>query len=544
MRSRLRVVPVLTALGVAGGLALGAVAGPGALAQPGMAAQPGAPGTVAQPGATAGSRPQAEGPADPSAVLAGGRPAAWPATGAARAAAGCIAVPGGASFYAPGAPGGGKTVALTFDDGPGPSTAPIIAVLRQYGVTGTFFNIGQNAARYPSLVRQEATLGYQVGNHTWDHPDMNGLPAGSQASEMDEATAEQQGLIGWGPCAFRPPYGNYNSALLSLAQQRNMRVWNWSVDTEDWKAAGSGASSWVSRIVSLAESEGGPQAHPVILMHNAPSGDPATVAALPAIIRYFKSRGYAFVNLAGSPGTGYQVLTAGGYAYGFGAPGYGSAGGKLPAGVAAVGLAADPGTGGYWLLASNGAVTAYHAPALGSAAGKLPAGVTATAIAAGYGGYVILASDGGVYAFGAPLHGSARGKLAAGTRAAGIAADAATGGYWILSSSGWVASFGAPAKGSAPLRAGETATAIAASPQGGYLVLTSAGRVVALGGKYLGQVAGKLAQGVTAVGLAVAPATGGYWILASDGGVTAYGAPGRGSVKIPAGQRATGITGI
>jgi peptidoglycan/xylan/chitin deacetylase (PgdA/CDA1 family) len=507
-------------------------------------------GAIAAPGALAGGRPPVEGPPDPAAVLAGGGPSVAPppegplASAAARVAAGCLPAPSGVNFYAPGVPGGGKTVALTFDDGPGPSTTQIIAVLRQYGVTGTFLNIGANAARYPSLVRQEATLGYQVGNHTWDHPNMNTLSAVSQASEMDQATAEQQSLIGWGPCVFRPPYGNYNSTLLSLAQQRSMRVFNWSVDTEDWKANGSGASSWVNRIISLAESEGGPQAHPVVLMHNAPAGDPATVAALPTIIKYFLLRGYTFVNLAGSLGTGYQVVSAGGYLYSFGATGWGSAAGKLPSGVAATGLAADPGTGGYWLLASNGAVTAYHAPALGSAAGKLPQGVTATAIAASRGGYLVLASDGGVYAFGAPFHGSVRGKLPSGVRAAGIAVDAATGGYWILASDGWVAGFGAPGKGSATLRAGEKATAIAASPQGGYLVLTSAGRVLALGATYYGQVAGKMAPGVTAVGLAVAPATGGYWILASDGGVTAYHAPARGAVKIPAGHRTAGIIGI
>ncbi len=526
--SRMRVVPVLTALAVLSGMALGAMAGPSA---------------------SAGGRPQVEGPPGPTAVLAGGPSVAPPAVGplasaVPRAAAGCLAAPNGINFYAPGAPGGGKTVALTFDDGPGPSTSQIIAVLRQYGVTGTFLNIGANAARYPSLVRQEATLGYPVGNHTWDHPDMNTLSAASQASEMDKATAEQQSLIGWGPCVFRPPYGNYNSTLLGLAQQRGMRVFNWSVDTEDWKANGSAASSWVNRIISLAESEGGPQAHPVVLMHNAPSGDPATVAALPTIIRYFLLRGYTFVNLAGSLGTGYQVVSAGGYVYSLGAAGYGSAGGKLPSGVAAVGLAADPGTGGYWLLASTGAVTAYHAPALGSAGGKLPRGVTATAVAASRGGYLVLASDGGVYAFGAPYHGSVRGKLPSGVRAAGIAVDAATGGYWILASDGWVAGFGVTAKGSARLGAGEKAIAIAASPQGGYLILTSAGRVVALGAAYYGQVAGKMAKGVTAVGLAVAPATGGYWILASDGSVTAYHAPGRGSVKFPAAHRAAGIIGI
>jgi peptidoglycan/xylan/chitin deacetylase (PgdA/CDA1 family) len=98
-------------------------------------------------------------------------------------------------------------------------------------------------------------------------------------------------------CAFRPPYGNYDSTTLRLAQQRRMSVWLWSVDTEDWKAEGSSSSYWVNRIIRLAESEGGAQRHPVVLMHNQAAGNPATVAALPAIIRYFKAHGYRFVEL-------------------------------------------------------------------------------------------------------------------------------------------------------------------------------------------------------------------------------------------------------
>jgi peptidoglycan/xylan/chitin deacetylase (PgdA/CDA1 family) len=58
-----------------------------------------------------------------------------------------------------------------------------------------------------------------------------------------------------------------------------MKFWLWSVDTEDWKARGSSSPSWVNRIITLAESQGGRQQHPVVLMHNAPSGDPATVKA-------------------------------------------------------------------------------------------------------------------------------------------------------------------------------------------------------------------------------------------------------------------------
>ena len=65
----------------------------------------------------------------------------------------------------------------------------------------------------------------------------------------------------------------------------------------------------------------------------------------------------------------------------FGAPGYGSAAGTLPAGVRAVGLAADPVTGGYWILKSNGGVGNYNAPWYGSLNGAIPAGQSVTALA-------------------------------------------------------------------------------------------------------------------------------------------------------------------
>jgi len=217
----------------------------------------------------------------------------------------CPAAPYGAQSAAPGS---GNTVALTFDDGPGASTASILSILAEYGVPATFFNIGQNMAARPALVQQEASMGYAPDNHTWDHPDMTTLSASAQAAEMDQTSAEQVSLTGIQPCGFRPPYGNYNSTTLSLAQQRRMTVWTWSVDTEDWKANGSSSAYWVNRIISLAEQEGGVLRHPVVLMHNQPAGNPATVLGLPAIIQYFGSHGYTFVDLLGrtavhTPGT-------------------------------------------------------------------------------------------------------------------------------------------------------------------------------------------------------------------------------------------------
>jgi peptidoglycan/xylan/chitin deacetylase (PgdA/CDA1 family) len=252
---------------------------------------------AALPAAAAATPPPLnEGPAGPPALLPNGRVATPPRVTAPQISTSCPAAPYGSNSAAPGT---GKTVALTFDDGPGASTASILSILESYGVPATFFNLGQNAAARPQLARDEAAAGYLLGNHTWDHPNMTKLPASAQGTEMDRASAEQRTLTGTQPCAFRPPGGNYNSTTLSLAQQRRMKFWTWSVDTEDWKANGSSSSYWVNRIISLAEQEGRVLQHPVVLMHNQPAGNPATVLALPTIIKYFRGLGYTFVDLLG-----------------------------------------------------------------------------------------------------------------------------------------------------------------------------------------------------------------------------------------------------
>jgi len=470
-----------------------------------------------------------EGPPGPPARMPNGQVALPPPFTSPEISVGCPLPPTSPQFYAPGT---GKTVALTFDDGPGASTAQIRSILRDYGVTATFFNLGQNAAARPDQVQAEARASYMLGNHTWDHPDLTTLSPAGQAAEMDRASAEQKILVGAGPCAFRPPYGSYNATTLALTRQRRMTVWLWSVDTEDWKANGSASSYWVNRIIRLAEQEGGVLRNPVVLMHNQPAGNPATVLALPTIIKYFRSHGYRFVDLSGRTGVGYQVLTSDGAVHAFGAPRNGSLAGKLPAGVRPVGLAADPFTAGYWILSSNGAVTAFGAPWYGSLYHRVPAGRSVTSIAAARGGYLVLSSGGAVSAFGTPAYGSDASKLPKGVTAVGLAADAASGGYWILRSDGGVDNFHVRSFGSlaGKLPHGVRVISIAAGPTGGYLILTSDGAVHAFGTAAYGSDAGKLPKGVTAVGLAAAPATSGYWILTSNGAVTGFHAPWQGSL--------------
>ncbi|HUC22387.1 MAG TPA: polysaccharide deacetylase family protein [Streptosporangiaceae bacterium] len=249
----------------------------------------------------AGSVPTAgrEGPAGAAARMPDGRIATPPAVKYLPASASCPVPAYGPQFYAPGYRGYAKTVALTFDDGPGKTTGRILRILRRFRAPATFFNIGQNMAARPALLRKEKRYGFVLGNHTWSHPDLTTLTRRQQAAQIDEATAEQRSITGTTPCVFRPPYGNYNATTLSVARDHRLAVWLWSVDPEDWKADGSASAYWVHRIIRLAETEGIQLQHPVIIMHNQPAGNPATALALPAIIRFFRHHHYRLVTLSG-----------------------------------------------------------------------------------------------------------------------------------------------------------------------------------------------------------------------------------------------------
>ena len=64
-------------------------------------------------------------------------------------------------------------IALTFDDGPHPSSTPVLLDgLAGRNVKVTFFVIGENVVKYPKVVSREAEEGHIIGNHTYSHVDL------------------------------------------------------------------------------------------------------------------------------------------------------------------------------------------------------------------------------------------------------------------------------------------------------------------------------------------------------------------------------------
>lgn len=192
-----------------------------------------------------------------------------------------------------------RTVALTFDDGPGPSTPEVLDVLQRHGVPATFFVVGRNAAAEPVMLQRMVAEGHALGNHTWSHyiPRAKvGWKKSTLTREIEHTRRAIVTAIGREPCLFRPP-GGITKGAEAVARRAGLSMTLWSVDTRDWSAP---PNRRFAPIIQKRAAAGLKEAHPVILLHDGGGNQAATVAALPGIINDYRSQGYQFVTLAES----------------------------------------------------------------------------------------------------------------------------------------------------------------------------------------------------------------------------------------------------
>jgi peptidoglycan/xylan/chitin deacetylase (PgdA/CDA1 family) len=179
-----------------------------------------------------------------------------------------------------------KLVALTFDDGPGPTTGEILDILEEKRADGTFFMLGQAVEADPEMVREITLRGNEVANHSMAH---DSLP-GSEDLEATNDVIEQ--AAGFRPCSFRPPYGEVDAALTARAAGEDMNTVLWDVDTEDW-------TDWTTVDSVVEGTKANTRPGSIILMHDG--GDVTrekTIAALPGIIDELRDEGYSFVTVS------------------------------------------------------------------------------------------------------------------------------------------------------------------------------------------------------------------------------------------------------
>ncbi|MFC8494250.1 polysaccharide deacetylase family protein [Streptomyces sp. NPDC057235] len=181
--------------------------------------------------------------------------------------------------------GAGRSMVLTFDDGPDPRHTPaILDTLRRHDCRAMFFVCGEMAVENQDLLRRMAAEGHVVGNHSWSHPLIPELRPSLIRDELGSTSEVVERALGTAPLWYRAPYGAWNRHSFEIGAELGMEPLAWTVDTLDWKEPGT--DSIVRRVLD------GAAPGVVVLNHDAGGDRSQSVAALRRYLPELLDAGY------------------------------------------------------------------------------------------------------------------------------------------------------------------------------------------------------------------------------------------------------------
>jgi len=131
-----------------------------------------------------------------------------------------------------------RQIALTYDCGgiDMGRAVEILDVLKEHEVRATFFLTGEWVENHPELSRRIVDDGHDVGNHSYDHPDMTRLSPEDIRRQICEAEASIYRVTGEaGRPLFRLPFGAYNKQVLEILGDMGFDYSiHWSIGTLGW----------------------------------------------------------------------------------------------------------------------------------------------------------------------------------------------------------------------------------------------------------------------------------------------------------------------
>lgn len=215
-----------------------------------------------------------------------------------------------------------KTLALTFDDGPGARTSELSTFLKNRGIAAGFFLNGK-MIHDTAVLAQLVADGHVIGNHTQTHASLTGQSTGSwhlddaaTVSELAQTDVLIAPFVTADRFMFRAPYGDYDwgsaAAINASAMKKYVGDVHWDIgdhmgshqaaDWDCWVPGHDGVVLTVTRCAQLYLEEIDNVGRGVVLMHDPYSigGNPAnggTVDMVEAIVPILESKGYTFVRI-------------------------------------------------------------------------------------------------------------------------------------------------------------------------------------------------------------------------------------------------------
>ena len=216
-----------------------------------------------------------------------------------------------------------KSIALTFDDGPGVRASELSTYLKSEGIRAGFFVNGRMLGGNVQVLAQIIADGHVIGNHTQTHTSLTGrathgphLDDATTVSEIAQTDALIAPFVANSRYMFRAPFGDYDALSATAINASLMRKYvgpiNWDIgdrmgpdraaDWDCWQPGSDGLVITVAQCSALYVKEFESVGRGVALLHDPYfiDNDPAkggTVDMVKLMVPVLKAKGFTFVRI-------------------------------------------------------------------------------------------------------------------------------------------------------------------------------------------------------------------------------------------------------
>lgn len=175
-----------------------------------------------------------------------------------------------------------KILYLTFDDGPTEHiTEFVLDQLKQYNAKATFFCIGKNVKKNPSIFNRIVAQGHAIGNHTHNHLKGWKVKTANYIENVEKASQLIDSNL------FRPPYGKIKKKQAKILLQEGYQIIMWDVLSADFDTS-------ITKEKCLQNVLENAKKGSIVVFHDSKKAQEKMEFALPKVLEYFTNKGYVF----------------------------------------------------------------------------------------------------------------------------------------------------------------------------------------------------------------------------------------------------------